>query len=319
MFNLFNHFIEKCKGQRVAVAVSGGPDSMALLHLCANADIKTTAITVDHNLREQSAAEALMVKGFARDIGVEHFTLKWVGDKPSVGVEEAARNARYDLMLNFCKENKIGILLIAHQADDNIETFLINLGRGSGVFGLAGLRSAQMWNGIKVLRPILDTRRADILQYCAENNINYINDPMNDDESFLRVKIRKNRHLLEEKLEISDERILLAINSLSEMRSATEQTIDRLIGSVEEREGGKIIFFVPFLFDLTRPVQLKFISKILQKVGGAQYPIRLDSVQNVLNKLYSGDMTMTLAHCTIRRLGDRVLIVPEGGSVSFNN
>lgn len=289
---------------------------MALLNWCAASGAQTLAVTVDHKLRPESGVEAVLVGREAQRLGVPHHTLEWTGAKPTTGIEESARNARYDLLLDFCRANGIKILATAHHADDNIETFLMNLGRGSGLFGLGGLRALQDRDGIIIARPVLDTRRSELRDWCIENKVEFAEDPMNQDDKFLRVRIRKNRRLLADSLDISDDRILTAIRALDRARSVAETSIGELIDQTEQK-GSRVQFAAGFLFDMHEDTQMKFFSRVLQKVGGSEYPPRLDSVTRALRELVS-DTTVTLAHCAVRRLGNRIIVAPEGSSTSFN-
>ncbi|MDR2269023.1 MAG: tRNA lysidine(34) synthetase TilS [Rickettsiales bacterium] len=285
-----------------AVAVSGGADSMALLHWMKNSGVKIVALTVDHKLRPESKIEARHVASVCEKLGTKHEILEWTGDKPDVGIENAARKARYDLLLSYCKKNNIGVLATAHHADDQIETFLMNLGRGSGVYGLAGIRERTEQGGIIVFRPLLRVPRADLRNYCDENKIRYFDDAMNDDEKYLRVKIRGNRGFLAEKLGISDGRLLLAIENLERARNYIES------------ESKKIIHKIPVEFDapilLNVPDELRF--RALSMMLSADYPIRLDDIKNAFAKLDGGDCKFTLAGFNIRKLNDKIRIWKEG-------
>src|SRR6185436_11157971 len=127
------------------LAVSGGPDSTALMWLAARWRAgakhgpKLIAVTIDHGLREESAPEALAVKRLAKTLNVEHRTLRWTGRKPKTGIQEAARNARYRLLAGAARKAGAGHILTAHTLDDQAETVLFRLARGSGVSGLAGM------------------------------------------------------------------------------------------------------------------------------------------------------------------------------------
>ena len=136
----------------------------------------------------------------------------------------------------------------------------------------------------------------------------------NSDEHYTRVKIRKNRHLLNDDLGISDSRILLAIENLSRTRQWMDKYINSRIELVIRSWGA--MFSADFLFDEAEEIRLKFLGTLIQKIGGDIYPVRLNSLQNALLKL-SADCKFTLGHCTIRRLNDRILIVPEGKRTSF--
>ena len=310
----FIDFMRKFYGKKMAVAVSGGVDSVCLLHWLVEIGADVVCLHVNHGLRAAAETEAKYVCNLCKKLNVPYQEFHWNGEKPTTGVEAAARTARYKMMTDFCHENGIEYLLTAHQADDQIETFLMNLGRGSGVFGLAAMQSVSERDGIKIVRPLLNVARDELKNYCDTHGIKYFTDEMNNDARYTRVKIRQNRYLLHDMLGISDERILLAIENLNRVRDTMTNDIDKLVADV--MENGFAMFRESFLFDLAQDIRLKFIGTLIQKIGGDNYQPRLNSLQLALNKLH-GDCKFTLGHCTIRRLGERILIVPEGAKTTF--
>ena len=314
MNDKFTDFIRKYADTPVAVAVSGGVDSVCLLCWLAKSGINVTALHVNHGLRPSANTESQYVAKLCARLNVPCHIFHWTGDKPTTGLEAAARNARYKFMTDWCHENGVEILMLAHQADDQIETFLMNLGRGSGLYGLAAMARESHRDGIRIVRPLLGVYRSELRQYCDDNHIKYFWDEMNDDEHYTRVRIRKNRRFLAEKLGIDDSRILLAIENLGRVRDTMTDNIDVLIESVQCRGGA--MFSDTFLFDLSPDIRLKFIGTLIKKIGGDIYQPRLKSLMHALDKL-SDDCKFTLGHCTIRRLGDKILVVPEGTRTTF--
>ena len=310
----FVDFIKKYTDQKMAVAVSGGVDSVALLYWLVHIGADIVCLHVNHGLRIAADTEAEYVKKLCDELNVPCHIFNWVGDKPQTGLEDAARIARYKMMTDFCHKNGIGIIVTAHQADDQIETFLMNLGRGSGVYGLAAMRGETEVNGIKIVRPLLNVFRRELREYCDENSIKYFSDEMNYDPHYTRVKIRQNRHLMQSELGISDERILLAIQNLGRVRDAVESLVSKLIADVMHKDYAK--FSESFLFDLAPDIRLKFLGDVIQRVGGNRYQPRLNSLIGALDKLKT-DCKFTLGHCTLRRFNSQILIVPEGTSTSF--
>jgi tRNA(Ile)-lysidine synthase len=310
----FADFMDNYKGAKMVVAVSGGVDSMCLLYWLCEVGADIVCLHVNHKLRPEADTETEYVQNICSDFNIPCHIFYWQGNKPETGLEAAAREARYKMMTDFCHENGIEYLLTAHQSDDQIETFLMNLSRGSGLYGLSAMLPESERNGIKILRPLLNVSRKEIKQYCDENDIKYFVDSMNSDEHYTRVKIRKNRHLLNDDLGISDSRILLAVENLSRTRQWMDKYINSRIELVIRSWGA--MFSADFLFDEAEEIRLKFLGTLIQKIGGDIYPIRLNSLQNALSKL-SADCKFTLGHCTIRRLNDRILIVPEGKRTSF--
>lgn len=310
----FVDFMQDYKNTLVAVAVSGGVDSICLLHWLHEIGANVICLHVNHQLRPEADTETEYVKTLCDKLNIPCEIFYWKDDKPESGLEAAARDARYKMMTDFCHEKGIEYLLVAHQSDDQIETFLMNLSRGSGLYGLSAMMPESERNGIKILRPLLNVPRAEIKQYCEDNNIKYFVDSMNSDEHYTRVKIRQNRHLLDEKLGISDSRILLAIQNLGRTREWMDKYINNRIDMVMRSWG--TLFVDSFLFDEAEEIRLKLLGILIQKIGGDEYLPRLNSLQNALCKLHA-DCKFTLGHCTIRRLNNRILIVPEGKRTSF--
>ena len=178
--------------EQLAVAVSGGPDSVALLLLAQAAYTgRVLALTVDHGLRPAAAVEAAEVAAICAARGIEHATLSWVGAKPVANVQAEARRARYALMRDACVAAGIGVLVTAHHADDQAETLLMRLARGSGA-GLAGIRvQRSLGAGVTLLRPLLGMRRSALAAIVADAGIVPVVDPANDDPHYDRTHARR--------------------------------------------------------------------------------------------------------------------------------
>lgn len=310
----FVDFMGDFKGRRMAVAVSGGVDSVCLLHWLVRLGADITALHVNHGLRAAAETETAYVRDLCGRLDVPCHVFYWTGDKPAAGLEAAARNARYKMMTDWCRENGVEYLLVAHQADDQIETFLMNLARGSGLSGLAAMRAVSMRDGVRIVRPLLGVGRDELVNYCDAHGIRYYTDEMNSDTHYTRVRIRRNRRLLADCLGISDGRLLLAIENLSRARDAMDADVSRLVAQV--RKSDYAMFGDSFLFDLMPDIRLKFLGTLIQDIGGDCYPSRLNSLAAAESRL-RGDCKFTLGHCTLRRLGGRILIVPEGANTSF--
>ena len=311
----FLDFMEKYRGRKIAVAVSGGVDSVALLHwMAALCGEKVVCLHVNHGLRAAAETETQYVRDLCKKLNVPCHIFYWDGEKPETGIEDAARLARYKMMTDFCHENDIGFIATAHQADDQIETFLMNLGRGSGVYGLAAMRGEGLMFGIKIIRPLLGVFRRELREYCDSRGIKYFSDEMNDDPHYTRVRIRQNRHLICEKLGVSDERILTAIQNLGRVRAERELNLGALVRRVVR--GNRAMFDETFLFDLGDDIRLKFIGTIIRRIGGDRYLPRLDSLIHA-DEMLRADCKFTLGHCTVRRYQGKILVVPEGEKTSF--
>lgn len=183
---------------RVIVAVSGGGDSLALLFVLhdyvkrhAKLDIELLAVTVDHNLRLESAAEAEQVAGLCAQHGIEHRTMRWEVSKPSSGISEAAREARQDLLAKAAIDAGCDLVMLAHTKDDQAETTHMRMSRANGR-GLAGIAPATLYNRrIWFVRPLLDAKRSDLRAYLTQRSIPWIDDPTNTDIRYERARVRQ--------------------------------------------------------------------------------------------------------------------------------
>ena len=180
-----------------ALAVSGGPDSMALMHLAVRwlnlkgrKPASIAVLTVDHGLRPEAAEEAAFVATRAAGLGFAHATLAWAGQKPKTGIQAAAREARYGLMTAYCREHGIGCLVTAHTEDDQAETFLMRLRRGSGLDGLAAMAAVSDRGGVTIVRPLLGLSKARLTAYLRSLGVPFASDPSNSNASFERVRLR---------------------------------------------------------------------------------------------------------------------------------
>lgn len=187
-------------GDRFAIAVSGGRDSMALMRICAEAakkeKLKVTALIVDHGLREGSSQEAGRTKSWCSDAGIDARILTWRGPKPQSGLQAAARKARYFLMAQAANELALPAILTAHSADDQAETVMMRLARGAGPAGLAAMRSeariaAGAGDPVRLVRPLLSETREGLTAMARHYGQDYFDDPSNEDNGFERVRVRR--------------------------------------------------------------------------------------------------------------------------------
>ena len=181
----------------LVLAVSGGPDSIALMWLAAcwrKALLRgphLLAVTIDHGLRREAAREARDVKHLARTLGLAHRTMRWTGAKPKSGVPAAARAARYRLLASAARDSGASHILTAHTRDDQAETLLMRLLRGSGIGGLAAMARESEREGVFIARPFLNISKSQLIATLEAAGISYADDPTNRDTSFTRPRIRK--------------------------------------------------------------------------------------------------------------------------------
>jgi tRNA(Ile)-lysidine synthase len=188
--------------ERLLLAVSGGPDSVALMLLCARwtarGSHQISVATVDHGLRAAGRAEAEQVGEWARALEFEHHLLSWEGDKPRTRIQERARAARYGLLADCARNIGAEAIVTAHHADDQAETIIFRLTRGSGVSGLAGMARESSVHGVALLRPLLASRKAALVDVCERAGHPFFTDPSNSDDAYARARLRKLAPLLAE-------------------------------------------------------------------------------------------------------------------------
>lgn len=179
----------------LAVAFSGGPDSTALLHLACEWSQETgspvTALTVDHGLRSDSTQEAEAAADTAKALGAHAVVLTWQNEDVQSGIQNAARDARYQLMCDWCRTHAVRHLLLGHHLDDQAATVLMRLHHGSGIGGLAGMRDVLDRDGILLLRPLLDQRKSTLIDWLKQNSIDWVEDPSNRSPDFERNRINE--------------------------------------------------------------------------------------------------------------------------------
>ncbi len=306
--------------ERVALAVSGGPDSMALSRLAhlwgGKTGIKITGLTVDHRLRADAAQEAQQVADWFALLGLDHHTLQW-WDGDSVGQldrspQAAARDARFALMCNWCSDNGVTNLLVAHHADDQAETFLYRLIRGSGVDGLAAMAQKIKREGVTLLRPLLEWPKADLIATCQHYDQTWINDPSNQDDRYTRVRLRKLLSALETE-GFSSDRLLNTVTHMQRAKAAIDYAVDGLTrDTVRHTESGALTIDLEGLKTAPDEVGLRCLARCLCQVSGATYPPRFESLLRVYSALSTTDWSdRTLLGCQLRIKGEALQITLE--------
>jgi tRNA(Ile)-lysidine synthase len=304
---------------KLALAVSGGPDSLALMDLVAEwrgereRGQELHVLTVDHGLREASRDEALMVARLARALGLPHAILTWEGQSEGrTALQARARAARYDLMAAYCHAQDIPALLTAHTLDDQAETFLMRLKRGSGLDGLAAIPLTGAWSGIAVERPLLEVPKARLIATLEARGIGFASDPSNSDLRFERARLRGNAGALAA-LGLTAEAVALSARRLRRAREALEQAAESfLAGSGEVSEAGYAIVDRDALLAAPQEIALRALSRLIAMVGGGEEPLRLAKLEALLASLASKPgKAHTLGRCRIGPLGRRLGIFRE--------
>lgn len=252
----------------LGIAVSGGPDSLALLLLAAAARPgRIQASTVDHGLRPESAEEAAKVRGVCERIGVDHRTLAadWP-EPPTANLQAAARAMRYRLLNDWATDTGIGAVATAHHADDQAETLLMRLLRGAGVAGLGGSRARRpLSDHVVLIRPLLGWRKAELVDLVASAGLDPIDDPSNRDPRHDRSRIR---NLLRDADWADPARLATSASALRDADEAIDWALAPLIGSRIARDGNSLTIEP---FDLPRELKRRLLLAAFAELG-AQPP-----------------------------------------------
>lgn len=276
---------------RLGLAISGGPDSLALLALAAACRPGIIEVaTVDHALREESAAEADMVAAVAGDLGVPHATLRieWP-TKPESGIQERARAERYRLLAAWAQKGGMQALVTAHHLDDQVETFVMRLQRGAGVRGLAGMRVTSTVPGsdMPLLRPLLGWRRTALEQVCNTCGLTPADDPSNADRQFERARVRQ---ALAEADWIHPQSVADSAHHLAEAEAALRWATRRAWRERVTERDGDLLFFPG---DLPREICRRIVSRAVEALAseGVGQDLRGRELDRVLATLSAGERT----------------------------
>ncbi|MBV9835803.1 MAG: tRNA lysidine(34) synthetase TilS [Alphaproteobacteria bacterium] len=311
---------------RLAVAVSGGRDSLALA-LLAREWVRTrggelVALVVDHALRPESAAEAEQVRLTLASCGIEAhvFRLRWQR-RPSSGLQEAARARRYRILRDWCGEQGVLHLLLAHQADDQAETYVLRKERDSGPDGLAGMSACVEFPEVRVLRPLLPVPRARLSASLKARRQPWIDDPSNEDPAYRRARLRI------EGLPSPRDSLLRRVDQAAAKRVVNERAVaDALVELAQPHPLGAIYLDPDALRSLPKAVAAQALSRIVATVSGGEHEPRGDRLVNALEHLRAktpkpGKVPAepppgtTVGGCRIVWRGNQWLVVREAASI----
>jgi len=310
---------------RVALAVSGGGDSIALMLLVsewiarASMAPECVVVTVDHGLRRDSRREAEWVAERAAAAGFRHQILTWT-DRPAHVSQAIARQARYDLLNEFARDEDVAALVTAHTCDDIAETFLMRLARGSGIDGLAAMGARTTWNGLPLVRPLLGVSRKILRDILVARGQSWLEDPGNtDEERFERARVRKALITLEE-LGITADSIAESAGRLRRARYAIESmAADFLSARVEVDPGGYVRLPSASFRALPAEIAIHVLTDVIRRVAGRARPPRLRKLEMLTQQIReAGSPAVTLGGCVVAADAAReeIVVCREPGRLS---
>lgn len=284
------------EGQTIGVALSGGGDSTAVLHLCLRAGFRVEAVTVDHGLRPESAAEAAMVGDQCRSLGVRHEVRLWEHGPVAGNLMDAARRARSRLIRDWALSRGIGVVLLGHTRDDVAETLLMGLARSAGLPGLSGMRADWEDGGVRFLRPLLGAGRQELRDWLRDEGLSWVDDPTNENERFTRVRARKVLSALAP-LGITVEGLAEVAANLARAQEALAVQVGAAAGLLEERAGA--LHFLSGFWAEPGEVQRQVVVKAILWLSEADYAPRASEVERLACALRDAG-NATLAGCRAR-------------------
>ena len=304
--------------ESIAVAVSGGPDSLALAFLAKcfaiKNKIKVRFFIVDHKLRKESSFEAKTVKNILKKININCKILPWNGKKPSKNVQSLARDKRYSLLANECRKNNIKYLLLGHHSGDLCENFLIRIVRGSGLNGLISFDKKTKYkdNFLEIVRPLLDLEKKDLTNISNEVFDFFVQDPSNKNKDFKRVRIRNLLQSLE-KEGLDKKKLLLTINNLKDSDQSIKFYVNKnLKENMTFLKKKNIYILNQNFFDQSHEIIFRSLTKIIQRIGKKYYPVRGKSINELIKRInVKAFQKITLGGCFIDRVNQTILISKE--------
>lgn len=276
--------------EKIAVAVSGGPDSMALAHALIQkfSDKEIHILSVDHGLRAEAKNEINYVAQWCDSFdNIQHHVMTWQDEKPKTGIMQEARQARYALMAGLCEKENIQFLFLGHHQDDQRETFFIRLAKGSGLDGLSAMGAVNEYNSnLTLVRPLLNVPKKEILDYCAVNDLPISYDPSNENEKYLRPRLRQIEEAFEEE-GFSSHRISKLTQRLGRAKDAlndlTQKAFDEVVNisdsSVAEIDVQKFSAW-------PEEIKLRVVMKVIDFFRpNSDYGVRLEKIEDLFQAL----------------------------------
>lgn len=298
---------------RLGVAVSGGGDSIALLHILSRCfdpgTVELFAVTVDHGLRAEAADEVLQVQTLCADLLVPHTTLRWQSHDGSGNLQERAREARYKLMSDWAKTQDIAVFALGHTADDQAETVLMRLARSSGVDGLAAMPLSRTIFGINLIRPLLGLTRQELRAYLKRHGIAWAEDPSNNDVAYQRVRTREALKLLAP-LGITATVLSDVARNMEQAREALDWYSFLAARDIAVVNGGDVLFDLRQFRALPEETARRLLVRSVTWISGSVRGPRRVPVGLALENIRAG-RSSTLGGCNVLRHDNRVWVCRE--------
>ena len=315
IFSNFKSKLNSTNKKKFVIAVSGGPDSLALAALskaytyCYKS--KFYYVLINHNIRRNSLQEAKKVKNLLQK---KQINLKIISNKKKIekNIQGEARNIRYELLSNFCLKNNIRSLITAHNLEDQVETFLIRLSRGSGLRGLSAMRpKSKISSKIDLYRPLLDTKKEFLIKISKKTFGNFIKDPSNKNLKYLRTKVRSLKKPLE-KSGVEYEQIFKSIRNLSDSRDSLDDFLKKEFSKIIKKKDSEILINLKKFKKHNNEIKMAIINTSIKKLKNNYYDPRAKKVINLIRTINKkGFKKSTLGGCIFFKKGINLCLKKE--------
>ena len=316
--NIYINFKKKLKvfkKNTFVIAVSGGPDSLALTALAKAYSYETKCkiyfVLIDHNLRKNSSNEANSVKKLLKKYKINLNVLK-NRHLISKNIQSQAREVRYDLLTKFCKKKKIKIILTAHNLEDQVETFFIRLSRGSGLHGLSSMKQVnKIKNNINIVRPLLDCKKIQLVKISKIVFGKYYEDPTNKNTKYLRTRIRNLKNSLE-KSGINYDQIIKSIKNLASSRDTLDLYFNKIYKDTVINKKNKILIDLKDFNNFNNEMKMRIFQKAVKEITKSYYSVRSKKIENLIHLLKEEkNKKILIKGCAILREKNQIIIKKE--------
>ena len=311
----FKKKLNSLKKKTFLIAVSGGPDSLALTALAKaysyENKCKIYYVLVDHNLRKNSSDEAKSVKGLLKKYQI---TLNILKNKKIItsNIQSEARKVRYNLLINFCKKKKIKTILTAHNLEDQVETFFIRLSRGSGLQGLSSMKQIyKIDDNINLIRPLLNFKKNQLIKISKITFGKYFKDPTNKNTKYLRTRIRNLKTSLETS-GINYDKIFQSIKNLASSRDTLDYYFKKIYKDIIVKRNDKIFIDLKKFNNINQEMKVMVLKKIIKDFTNSYYAARSKKIINLIDQIKAKkNAKFTLGGCIILREKKHIIFEKE--------
>jgi len=315
IYSIFRNKLNSFKKKSFLIAVSGGPDSLALTALAKSYSYENKCkiyyVLVDHNLRKNSSHEAQSVKKLLKKHQINLNILK---NRKLIkkNIQSEARVIRYNLLTTFCKKKKISHILTAHNLEDQVETFFIRLSRGSGLHGLSSMKKINKINGnIHLVRPLLDFKKIQLIKISKVIFGKFYQDPTNKNTKYLRTRIRNLKKSLE-KSGINYDQVFQSIKNLASSRDTLDLYFNKIYKDAVNKKKNKILISLKSLNSLNQEMKMRVFKKSIKDFTNSYYSPRSKKIFNLINQIKEKkNAKLTLGGCIILREKNQIVLEKE--------